>query len=443
MSNQLASESKLMFYPTDFKETLRMLPLVGILSIDYMKEKYQLKNDLGEGIYKKLYTQALDNNTSIKYALYNYFIETNQLNKIVEYFTIHYAISNEDNPVTICDYFAGEGKWLDVFKSIVPYDGSKNKIHLIANELEQNRFNTIKQNPNIDEYTNLSFEDTQYPKNHASLVLFNPPYGDTNGERNAKYYLKMILDRKLLYHNCNMTNFKGGKIICVLRGDDILDCNELLNTYFSIEFSTIYKVNSEEYAKYKQFVLIADLMKEPLNIKNKYEVGMLQENIEKLKNIITIEQPEFNIRMYNSYHNSLNNVPYTQQKEDFTYVKKSKQYISKEDSAWNWIKDLTKLEDNSEQNLVLPKEPKIGELSLIISSGYINGNLSLNDEANHIVVGGVKPLEKQESETKIDDKGEKYIETKTIRYTEPYLNLLINNNGKLEIKELGEGSENE
>lgn len=437
IGNPLESDSKLMFYPTEFKETLKMLPLVGQLNIDYMKEKYQLKNDLGDELYQKLFIKATDKNILLEYILYNYFVETNQLDKIKEYFTIHYGFSDEDSPITICDYFAGEGKWLDVFKSIIPYDKTKNHLYLIANELEKNRYNIISQNPNIDECTNLPFEDTQYPKNHASLVLFNPPYGTTNGERNTKYYLKLLLRRELFYHNHINTNFRGGKIICVLRGDDILDCNELLNTYFCINWSLVYKVNEEEYEKYKQYVLVADLMREPLNDKNKYEARMLQENVEKLREIIEVKQPEFNISLYDSCHNTLNSVPYKKLKDNFKYVNQSKKYLSKNDNVLKWIKDLTMLKENNQQKLILPKEPKIGELSLIISSGYINGNLNLDGKVNHVVIGGVKPMTKQETKQLTDDKGEKYTETKTIKYTEPYLNLLINNNGKLQIKELG------
>ena len=95
----------------------------------------------------------------------------------------------------------------------------------------------------------------------------------------------------------------------------------------------------------------------------------------------------------------------------------------------------------SQEKITLPKSPKIGEIANIISSGMINGELDLEDKAKHIVVGGVKDLEKQESETIENDKGEKIIETKTIRYSEPYLNLLVNQNGKLTIKELGGNNE--
>jgi len=133
----------------------------------------------------------------------------------------------------------------------------------------------------------------------------------------------------------------------------------------------------------------------------------------------------------------LNNVPYKKLKDNFKYVNQSKKYLSKNDNVLKWIKDLTMLKEDNQQKLTLPKEPKVGELSLIISSGYINGNLDLNGKANHVVIGGVKPMIKQETKQLTDDKGEKYTETKTIKYTEPYLNLLINNNGKLQIKELG------
>lgn len=437
MGNSLASESKLMFYPTSQEEIYKMLPFVGRISIDYFK-KQMLKQQIGDEEHRKISILSLDNNIEFEYAFYYYCLANNRYDLIKQYITINYETSDSINPIVICDYFAGEGEFLEIFKTFIPVDKS-NYIHLIANELEEHRYDKIKEKNIVNEYTNLAFEYTQYPKHHASLILYNPPYGETNKERNAKYYLKKILERQLIYHNQDSKNFKGGSIICVLRGDDILDCAKLLVQNFNIQYNNIYKTEDEEFQKYKQFILIGTLRREPLDENNRYEAIYIQEGIDKIKEAIN-NQNEFSLSSYR-YINKLKlySVPYKQMKENFKYVQQQNKYVSNKDNAWNWIQDITKLNDLSMEKLVLPKEPKIGELSLIIASGAINGQLDLDDDkAKHIAIGGVKPMIKQESETKIDDKtGEKYIETKTVKYTQPFLNLLVNNYGKIEIKELG------
>ena len=99
--------------------------------------------------------------------------------------------------------------------------------------------------------------------------------------------------------------------------------------------------------------------------------------------------------------------------------------------------DETKSIDLSEEIMTIPKPLKAGELANIIASGKINGEISLeNNLANHIAVGGVKRITSKRIINVENKKGEIESKQETTIENLPYLNLLINNNGKLEIKQL-------
>ena len=128
--------------------------------------------------------------------------------------------------------------------------------------------------------------------------------------------------------------------------------------------------------------------------------------------------------------------------ENFQYVNNPNPLVSKKDKVWNWIRDISEVKDMGSEKLVLPKNPKNGEIANLLASGYINGNISLDDNyGNHIAVGGTKSIEKKEIETFKDESGKKVTQTKVIRYSQPYLNILINDNGKAKIKQLGEDAD--
>ena len=441
MGSNLMSDSKLQYYPTQLKECFKMLPMIGNVQLPRHRHS-ELKNYLGGDIYDRLIEEY--ENDKIRCGsnifLYNYLVDKEDYSAIKEFFTYKISSSEENKTFVITDYFAGEGKWLELIKFIKtdPYY-NEDSIYLLANELEQNRYNTIKESGVIDEYYNGSFENLSLPKYHASLTLFNPPYGmDTSSRiRNARRYLQMLIDKDYLYKDIKSES-NNGVIIAVLRKDDILDCLDLLVKYFNISTNTIYKVNDEEYQKYKQFVIYGKIRNTPLDDNNISDINKSIKEIEELKNIINGMQ-ELNLYQYNyNYTCRLTPVKYEEIKRNFKYVKNKSNTISKStNSTWKWIKDITELKDISQESLTLPRSPKLGEMSLIISSGYINGNINLDGKANHVVIGGVKNLTKEETSCKKDKDGNDYIEKTVTKYTRPYLNLLINNKGKVEIKELG------
>lgn len=437
MGNSLIAESKLQFYPTQPFETYRLLGVIGRLDVAYYKYP-SLKEYIGENIAKEIEIECANKTVSPYYGVYDYLLQKEDYDAIKKFFTL--SIGYKSNlPIVVADLFAGEGAWLDTFINFIPnYDGAD--IVTIANELEKNRFECIKNNRNFTEIYNEAFENLKLPQQSISLMLFNPPYGFDGNERNARRYLKMILERNLLYNN-EKDYSKSAYMIFVLRKDDLLDNLDLICQYFEIwnkpYKNILYKVNPSEYAKYKQFIFIAKLKKHPYDINNPINAIDMQNAINTLKEAID-EEPEFDLSNYRTSIYDIPPINYIELKNNFKYIIDDKKYISNNDNVWKWIKGITELKDLSEQNIIMPKPPKTGEISLLIASGVINGKLSIPDgTGEHIVIGGTKKLEKQEEEIKINDKGEKEKIIKTVRYTEPYLNILCSQNGKLMIKELG------
>ena len=425
MANTLIAESKLQFYPTSPLETYRMLPFVGNLVTNSAHVTFKASATKEE--QDKLYDEVLDSSATPTNAYYDYFLKKGRVDVIKDAYQI--KVGSKKGDLVVADLFAGEGKWLETFKTFLPYTEESGNVVCVANEIEKGRYNKIKNNPYIDNCYNSAFEDLELPKKFISIMLFNPPYGETNGERNVRRYLRMILERELMVDS--------GLLIGVIRKDDIEDCMDLFGQYFWTW--QLYRTDEEEYNKWGQYVYIGTLKNYPYDLKTLIGIRDLERDMNKIKKMLD-ENIEFKPDMYSNY-GVVPKVRWNVIKNNIKIIKNQDKYISKDDSTWKWIKDLTELKDLSQEKITLPKSPKIGEIANIISSGMINGELDLEDKAKHIVVGGVKDLEKQESETVENDKGEKIIETKTIRYSEPYLNLLVNQNGKLTIKELGGNNE--
>jgi len=444
LGNSLAAESKLQFYPTQEIETYRLLTLLGDLQLDYIKERYiRDYTIISKEEYNELFLKSADANIPIRFVIFDKWLKEERYDLIKSYFTIRFGSDNYNNrkenfPITICDPFCGEGEFLDVFKSFIPKDKYSGDIFLIGNELESNRYERFKDNININEKYNKSFEELNLLKNSLSLILFNCPYGSTNGIRNVKNYINQILEKKLIYNPQNSKDYKTGYMVFVIRKDDFLDSLDVICQYFNVFKNAIYKVNVEEYAKFKQYIFIARLNNRPYDLNNITDAMDYKNNYNDIKRIIESE-PEFELSMYNTYQ--MMNYPYIDYKtlkENHQYVEVSNNYISKNDSVWNWVKDITELKNLGEEKLTVPKPLKLGEIANILASGMINGEIDLDGKGKHVVIGGTKSIQKKEVNTYKDDNGEKITETKIIKMSLPYLNILCSENGELKIKELGE-----
>jgi len=438
MGNSLAAEGKLQFYPTESRETYRLLGLLGRVEIDYFKKNYLKEYYTEKGLYKELAMKCLDENVPIEYVYYDRWLNNKDYDSIKTYCEYNLGYGKEF-PIVVSDFFAGEGGFLDVFKSFIPRKEFSNDFILVANEIEEHRYDVVKNNKNINDCYNGAFETLRIPKNSISLTLFNPPYSSSNGERNCKRYLKMILDRQLLYNPTTSKDYKSGYIVCVIRKDDFLDSLDILCKNFDILKNSIYKTNPEEYAKFKQYIFVAHLKRFPYDLTNTMQAMDFTKQYNDVKAIIESE-PEFNLKMYMTF--SQMNYPYIDYdtlKENNKYIESPEINISKNDSIWKWVKGITELKDLGEEKLVVPKPLKLGEISNLLASGKINGEISLKDgKGRHVAIGGTKSIEKREVNSYKDDNGEKITETKIIKMSLPYLNILCSDNGKLVIKELGD-----
>jgi len=433
-----------MYFPTQEYETHRLLALLGDIQLDYMQERYLKEYVFNKEEYNELFLKSADENVPIRFVIYDKWLKEKKYDYIKSYFTIKFGSKgnntngNDNFPITICDPFAGESKWIDIFKSFIPKNDYGSDILLISNELEQNRYEIFKDNVNIDEKYNKSFEELNLPKNSLSLILFNCPYGETNKIRNAKNYLLQILEKQILFNPTTTKDYKTGYMVFVIRKDDFLDSLDILCQHFDVFKNAIYKVNAEEYAKYKQYIFIAKLKRFPYDLNNITNAMDYKNNYNDIKRIIESE-PEFELSMYNTYR--MMNYPYIDYetlKENHQYVEVSNNYISKNDSVWKWVKDITELKNLGEEKLTVPKPLKLGEIANILASGMINGEIDLDGKGKHVVIGGTKSIEKKEVNSYKDDNGEKITETKIIKMSLPYLNILCSENGQLKIKELGE-----
>ncbi|PAV30271.1 hypothetical protein CIL05_07325 [Virgibacillus profundi] len=438
----LESASKMMFYPTDEKIIYRMIGVLGRLSVSAESRTY-LQEYLGKTTYQQQILKAMDTGvTNPMTIMYDYLLNQGDLETIHKCFNVAFGYSSKQT-ITIADLFAGEGKWLELFKSAIPHEelGAAN-LHLIANELETNRYNKIKDNELIDESYNGTFEEfNQLPQGSISLMLYNPPYGDTNQQRNVKHYLQMIVDEKLLFNSkgSNHTN-DNGKIVMVIRKDDVLDSLPLIVEHFHVEKEHLYKVNKEEYAKYKQFVVYAELRKNPLNKGNVTQAMVLQQEVKEISDIVN-SNPEFNVKMYDMRRFYIPEVPYSEMKRNHKVVLEANYHNSNlNNDNWNWIKEMTEVKDMGESVIMKPTKIKSGELANIIASGMINGDMEINGKGKHIVAGGMKQKIHEEETTEELANGEEQVIKKKMLYSEPYLNVLVSKNGKAKVKELSGGT---
>ena len=437
MGSSLAGDSKLNFFPTETWETYRLLGLLGRIDIDYYKKNYLKEYYTEHGLYQEIAMKSLDSSVPIDYCYFDKWLNDKDYDKIKQY--CEYTLGHGNQfPIVVADLFAGEGLWLDSLKSFIPKKSNSNDFLLVSNELEENRHKEIEKNIHIDDSYNKSFEELRMPKNSISFMLYNCPYGSTNGIRNVRHYLSMLLERGIIYNPSTSKDYKTGYIVCVIRKDDFLYSLDILSKNFDILKNSIYKTNPEEYAKFKQYIFIAKLKRFPYDLSNALQAMDFQKQYSEVKTIIESE-PEFKLSQYNTYQ-SMNYpyIDYDTAKENNKYIETPEIHISKNDSIWKWVKGITELKDLGEEKLVVPKPLKLGEISNLLASGMINGEISIEGKGKHIAIGGTKSIEKKETRKYKDDNGDSFTETKIIKMSLPYLNILCSDNGKLVIKELGD-----
>lgn len=416
MGSQIYADSKLQYYPTSSIETTRILSILSS-NMTY-KKGYQEEYNKIERLLKDEYFDNKDNiNCRMTQYIANYICNNPNLHQYIESTYLESRV--------VSDLFSGEGDWLKLFKRM-----SEKPNILVGNELEENRYNELIADGLIDYHYNLPFEELQLPKKIIDIMLFNPPYGQTNGERNVRRYLRMILERDIM-------NFKS-VIVFVAKTDDLLNVADLITQHFKSSLLG-YKTHEEEFKKFGQIVLFAELRDNSLNLDKPSDVAKYKEELQQnIEYINIIKDEEFNPSYIGKKCYCTNrNIDYEKAFDNFKFIQSNKVNVSSMDKTWKWVIDDTKIIDLSEEEMFIPKPLKSGELANVIASGRINGDVELEDGlAHHIAVGGVKQLTSQQKVKSTNRQGEIESKMETTIQNLPYLNLLINDNGILKIKEL-------
>lgn len=388
MAGTFAADSKLMYYPTDMREVYR----IGALLFDMDYDNKKLK-ELDPVTYSDAVIHSTENGHDLKMGIFNYLVENNKLDLIRQCFKF------KQNDNSVVDTFAGMGEWLGFFEG-----------WRIAVELDRERFKSI----NAQYKYNLLFEEVELPKRFANILLFNPPYGSTNGVRNVRHYLQMTIERNILDAN--------GLIIMVIRGDDAMECFDLF--FDNFQLLEYYKVNDDEYEKFKQFVIIGRKRAFRSSV---WDYQRAKTDFD--RNILNGKP--FDMKMYNNY----NITTYTKPDVSSLFAKleqkkKRANIHSSKDKVWKWVM-AQDADLGSDFQLLMPRAPKPSELANILASGIINGEVE-DEQFPHIVSGGVKRIKRLEMLE--DENGEaKYIET---NFSKPYLNVLYMYNGEVKVKQI-------
>lgn len=406
------SDVKLQFYPTDFVETLKMLPLIGRLLI---REEYADDPLIQSLIRKRNYSVP---SISSSQLIFNYLLENGRYEDTWKYLFLQIP-EQENCSVMVADLFAGEGKWLELFNL---FSRKKGDFVTVANELEDGRYQTCADNPHIDFAYHGPYEDLDFPKKLIDLMLFNPPYGTTNKISNAEYYLADMMKKEYF-------SVKNSIILMVLNKEDMLNCATTFCQYFNFKYC--YKVAQEEFSKWGQYVVAGVLRTRPLT--DRYSLSMLNTEILSFKkriNLASFSLPEASAALPLLY------VAPKESKSILSVYQKSKKMPVKlsevTSGLWERTKQMTSVTNIETSFLTTPRTPKPGELAQIIASGFINGEIG-SGETSHIVVGGVKKVER--TYLTQNSRGQEAVAS-TISNV-PYLNILyVNPLGEIISKEL-------
>ena len=435
---RLASDSKLAFYPTNERETLRLLSVFGRVYLSSYNNA-RIKEIIGYEKYQDIWRKynLIGSKGSQDHALFDAALSANISPEVInKEFSFDYQFDN-DGKFVIMDGFCGEGEWLSVFKNFMKLKEPKNVI-LVGNEIEKGRY--AKARKVVDLCYHSAFEEFEFPKQSVSLLLFNPPYGNDGEIRNAKRYLDMTIERDYLITPTESNYSYGSKnksyIVTVLNAEDTLLCLPTIIKHF--EINSIYKVeDKEEYDKFHQFIVIATKRTKPYpdNYIDAIEIAYSTWS----KHIT--EERSFPFDMYGmmqkNYHYFLTSDINTLL-GNFEFNKNKEKYISQPNSfALAWAKGMTKTDIENFSKITMPKEPKSSEIAILISAGTINGEVT-DVTGKHIACGGVKYEMKQIEEKEKDEiSGETFTITKHIRTSTPYLNILYSDErGNIVLKDL-------
>ena len=426
---RLAGDSALGFYATIMSEVYRTIPILFKVQRRATKE---IKLYLGEEKYNEIYSSSNDDSVrdaKLFLAVCNKTKNGHEFAKNFFSFNMSTSGSYRDK-ISIADFFAGKGEWLNSYKEFFP-----NEIMTIGVEPELDRFKEMKRKTTFA--FNTTFEEFDSPNQIASIVLFNPPYGASFGkERNVQYFYEMMMKRNL-FVSCNTRTYeeKTALMIAVLNKED----TKLMLPQFirDFEYYTLYRVEDEkEFEKFNQFVSIWQKREYPLS-------DMQSEEILEKMDLLTVKinrDARFQESLYQN-KKYIFSVPdkLEQRMDNHDFEKHKHLFVSDKNSlSLKWAKSLTGIDIEKLTSLEVPKSPTPSELSVLLSSGIMDGTVTREDGTKHIIAGGVKRVITETQEAEIDEEtGDETLTQRKIVSSQAYLNILYaDKDGNIKIKEI-------
>lgn len=410
------------------KDIYRILALAGNVSLTPSKQ-IALREYIGKEMYQSNRNQFLKDSEYGAHddAVYHYnsLVELEEFDIIKSLFQYSLSASELYSNISILDLFAGDGRWLTSFKNTIKAQTAASSTTLIAN----GSGSTVKvqENKDIDFTYNQTLEKfNAAPSNSISLLLYNPP-SDYVG--NTEQHLKTIVGRDWI-GRANVTG-GNGKLIMVVDKDELIESMPTLIQHFEIDNNMVYK------GECGRIIVVATKRSEAM------ELDSLFSHQVKQATVLAEQGNCYSPSMQQSFFSvGMPHIEFAEMKSQLQEVH-DQEFVNsdKNNKNWNWLQDETKIESSEHKQFNKPCDVKVGELANIIASGMVDGTIRSSEYGEHIVAGGVKSRLKEEEYTEVDRKGREQDMVKTVSYSEPYLNILISQNGKARVKKLFGGED--
>lgn len=383
------TKSKLDYFPTNFQFQYGSLQFVMPLSLNS-----NIKGSTKKWVEKycgNIVTGTMsDINKVQEQKLYRKLVNMGRFDIINDCFFAESSVYSA-NRIVIADLFAGEGEWLSLYKKMI----NNRNAYIIANEIEENRFEKIKEKK-FNMITNKGYEElVEIPEECINICLFNPPYGEVEGVRNVKRFFDMMIEDNYLE--------KGEcRVVFALREDDTMAILDDIVKYFNINVESVFRHNGNEYDKLKQICFVASRREVNLDLNLRSfqsEARRVKEYFEKaIKRTyeeLTLENNKGFYKALPLYGNDIH------LKLDNLKVKTNPElYLSDLNEVWSKIEQSLTIETFSGKTVKLPNEPDtFGAIANLISSGLINGEI--DGEHPHCLAAGITEC----TSNTIDDEG--------------------------------------
>lgn len=385
------TKSKLDYFPTNFQfqyASFQHLFKMGLKSYIKKSTKDWLKKHFGSIATDDTLDDASGNKIAHQ-KLYRGLVNIGRFDIIDEIFS---GNANVTKKIVIADLFAGEGEWLHLFKRMV----NNRIIHTIANEIEENRFEKIKEKK-FNTIVNKAYEELcEIPEESINICLFNPPYGEVAGERNVKRFFNMMIEDNYLIHG-------NSNVVFALREDDTLAILNDIIKHFDIDFSTVFRHEGNEYDKLKQVCFVGRYRYQPYDMSARIYRSEAEMQKKKFEVVMKRTYEELAVENNRSYirPNETYGCDIALKFDDLKVKTNPEMYISDvEGDLWGKVERDLSIETFAGKRVKLPNEPEtFGAIANLISSGLINGEI--DGEHPHCLAAGIRECQ---TDT-IDDEG--------------------------------------